>query len=238
LYTLAWQIAMVPVERLAAALNKANFPVFASLMKDPPEARAHFRTMVRTVAGIAFPAAAGIAIVGPEFIQLVLKPKWVGAIPVLRQLSILGAMRAVGIVVPSLISAAGKPRIAVTYNAICSVVYPLAFAVAAWRWGIAGVGWAWVILYPVLAAALIQMAIQRTPLEWGDILTPLKYPLLGTAVMCLAVVTVGRWIQLPPVPHVALQISVGVIVYGSVAFGWLWRTGRLSSIRLRALGGA
>ena len=94
-YTLAWQLGMVPADRLSAVLNKANLPVFSSLQNDPDGVRRHWNRLVSMVPWTAFPVAAGIALVGGEFLHLCLPAKWDGAVPILPALSILGGMRSI-----------------------------------------------------------------------------------------------------------------------------------------------
>jgi teichuronic acid exporter len=224
-YTLAWQLGMVPADRLTAVMNKANLPVFASLQKHPESLRHHWRAVIGSVAWLAFPMAAGIALVGTDLIHTVLPAKWAGAIPVLPQLAILGGIRSITVILPNLLVALGKPLRNLLYNCVCALVYPPAFAIAAHWGGLPAVGWTWVVLLPTMMVWLVRLALPSTPLKLSDYFAPLGAPAAATAVMSLVVLSLGRMLRVNGLPRLEILIAAGILSYGAMAAMWFYKTG-------------
>ena len=232
LYTLAWQLGMVPADRLTAVLNKANLPVFSSLQNDPQGVRRHWNRLVSMVAWVAFPVAAGIALVGGEFLHLCLPAKWEGAAPILPALSILGGVRAISIILPSVLMALGKPSKLFLYNVVSSMVYPIAFVITAHFGGAVAVAWTWVAINPLMYLWMIYLALPLTSLRLADYFRPMEAPLVTTLVMAVAVWFTGKVLFLPALPALIVQVTVGVIVFAGLGSLWLWKTNQLSLDRI------
>jgi O-antigen/teichoic acid export membrane protein len=231
-YTLAWQLGMVPADRLSAVLNKANLPVFSSLQNDPEGVRRHWNRLVSMVSWVAFPVAAGIALVGGTFLHLCLPPKWDGAAPILPALSLLGGVRSVAIILPSVLLALGKPAKLFIYNIVSAILYPISFLVATHIGGAVAVSWTWVIIQPLMYLWMIYLCFPYTSLRLIDYFRPIAAPMLTTLAMSAMVWLAGRASFLPALPELILQITVGVLVYVGVGGLWLWKTNQLSLDRI------
>ena len=231
-YTLAWQLGMVPADRLSAVLNKANLPVFSSLQNDPEGIRRHWGRLVSMVAWVSFPVAVGIALVGGQFLHLCLPPKWDGAAPILPALSILGGVRSISVILPSVLMALGKPSKLFIYNIVSSIVYPIAFAFAAHFGGAVAVSWTWVVIQPLMYLWMIYLSLPLTCLRLADYFRPMQAPLVITLVMSAAVWSTGKMLFLPALPELILQVMVGVLVYAGLGTLWLWKTNQLSLDRI------
>lgn len=232
LYTIAWQIGLIPSDRLSAILNKANLPVFSQMQGDSAAIRKHWSRLISMVAWAAFPIAAGVALVGGTFIRLFLTTKWSGSIPVLAPLCILGGIRAVMVILPSLLVALGKPAKLVKYNFVCSIVYPVAFAASAHFGGIVWVAWTWVILSPLFYLWMIRICQPLTPLFRADYFAPLRAPLITTLTMASVVWVTGKFVLLPDLSQLILQVMIGGFVYCALGTFWLWKTDQLSIDRV------
>lgn len=231
-YTLAWQVGMVPADRLSAVLNKANLPVFSSLQNDPEGIRRHWSRLVSMVAWVSFPVAAGIALVGGHFLHLCLPAKWDGAAPILPPLSILGAVRSVAIILPSMLMALGKPAKLFFINVISSIIYPVAFVFAVHMGGAVAVAWAWIIFNPLMYLFMVHLSLPLTPLRLSDYFRPMEAPLLTVLAMSAAVWFAGKALFLPALAELIAQVTIGVMVYAGLGGLWLWKTNQLSLDRI------
>lgn len=228
-YTLAWQLAMVPAERLTAVMNKANLPVFARLQTDPEAVRQHWRRLIGTIGLVIFPMSAGLAMVGGLLIRLLLPGSWAGAVPVLAPLCVVGGIRSIAIILPSLLAAMGHSQQLLIYNGACSLVFPIIFFLAAHWHGLQGVAWAWVLTYPLFLLLLIYLGREIVPLRAIDYIGPLVGPTLITLTMAAAVYAVA-YAPLADRDLLIAQIATGILVYGTLALLWLWRHGQLRRI--------
>lgn len=225
-YTLAWQLAMVPVDRLTAVMNKANLPVFASMQSEPDRLRSHWHQVIGSIAWVTFPMAAGLALVGGDLIHSILPAKWSGAIPALTPLAILGGVRSIAIVLPNLLTAVGKPGRNLLFSCVAACVYPPVFAFAAKAGGIRAVGWAWVIVAPILMLFMVRLALRVTPLTLSDYFSPLAAPFASTAMMSILVWWLSNSLNVKPLTRLEILVAAGIFSYAAVAGLWFRTTGR------------
>ena len=77
-YSLAYNIMLLPLERIAAPVNEVLFPAFSRLGDDTRRiARAWLRAN-RLIAAMSLPAMAGLIVVAPDFVEVVLGSQWHG----------------------------------------------------------------------------------------------------------------------------------------------------------------
>jgi O-antigen/teichoic acid export membrane protein len=232
LYTIAWQIGLIPAERISAVLNKANLPVFSQMKDDPERIRRHWNTLMSMVAWTAFPVAAGMALVGGDFIRVFLAMKWTGSIPLLVPLCILGGIRAIVVILPSLLVAVGRPDKLLKFNFTCCVIYPIAFAACARFGGTLWVAWTWVILCPLFYIWMVHISYGLTPLRGTDYFAPLQAPFVTTLLMATLVWVASRLVSSPDLAHLIFQVLIGAISYCVLGGLWLRRTHQLSLDRI------
>jgi len=217
-YTLAWQLGMIPADRLTAVMNKANLPVLASLQKEPERLRTHWRKVIEATAWLTFPMAAGLVLMGSDLIHTVLPAKWAGAEPVLPQLALLGGIRSIAIVIPNLLTAVGRPGSVFIYNCVAAIIYPSAFALSARLGGIAAVGWAWVAISSIMTLWLGRLGLKMSPIKLDDYFSPLRAPLLCTLSMSLVVLALKQVSFLSGLARVAVLVGAGVFSYAAFGF--------------------
>src|SRR6202011_198004 len=75
-YTLAWTLAHAPLEKLTTMVNRVTPSFFAVIQSDVVAIRRYVRNITGGLALIIFPATLGMALVAPEFVNLVLGSKW------------------------------------------------------------------------------------------------------------------------------------------------------------------
>jgi O-antigen/teichoic acid export membrane protein len=230
-YTMAWRLAMISAERITAIFSKVSFPAFASLQKNPREAALHWLQITEIVSWITFPLLVGMMLVAEPFVHIALTAKWAASVPVLRLLCVLAIMRSLGMIMPPLISALGRPRVIFGYNVVCLVVFPPAFAMAALRGGIAGVGIAWLVVYLPLWLWLIHFTLKLTDTPARDYLRRLLWPAGCTAIM-IGAVLLSRLVPAPKMIYsLLMQIGVGGLVYAACGFWRFHKTARLELVR-------
>jgi lipopolysaccharide exporter len=216
-YTMAFTLANLPATHIAKIASSVIFPAYSTLQKDPIKIRLAFLTVLRVVAGLAFPAAAGLAALAPEIVTIVYGPKWAPAVNALRILALFGAARAVGMLGGYLYNAIGKPNISFYITAtklavILAVIYP-----ATATYGLEGAAYAAAL--PQVIGDTIALVIVRGEigLSLGVIFRALGRVLAGCAVMVAAVL--GLRLALEPIgpADLALLVGAGALVYGLVS---------------------
>src|SRR4029077_12539660 len=128
------EVALLPTFKISTVVNMLSAPVMAELQTNIEAMRAGFYRSFRLTAAIAVPLSAGIALVADELVPVLLGPKWLPSIPVLRLLSVYGGVRAIEALLPPVRFAGRRERFLFWYCLGLLIVMP-AVAVAGAKWG-------------------------------------------------------------------------------------------------------
>jgi teichuronic acid exporter len=216
-YTLGWEIATLPVERISSLVSSVTPGVFSAVQNDIPALRRYFLGVVEGLAFITLPAAAGLALIAGEFVPVVLGAQWLGAIVPLRLLAVYGGIRSIDTVTPQVLMYTGYSRQSMWYSVIAACVMPALFVLGT-RWGVGGVATMWIIAYPVVVAPQYRLAFRVLQMSPRGYLATLWPALSSTAIMAMAVgavmVTLPR--TMAPVARLVIEVFTGVVVYGGM----------------------
>jgi teichuronic acid exporter len=95
-YTLAWQFASIPIDKISAMIARVTPAYFAAAQDDNRTMRGILLNITEGLAFLTLPATFGLALVAPEFVRLILGPEWSAAIVPLQLLSIYASYRSLG----------------------------------------------------------------------------------------------------------------------------------------------
>ncbi len=168
---------------------------------------------IRLVMMVGLPAYAGIAVVAPVLVPVLLGEKWLEIIPLLPILACAMAMLTLQILFAPATNARGFPGIALRVTMLGSVVMPLGFYIGS-HWGVTGFAWGWVGGMAVLSAATIVLSHRVLGFPYAGLLRAVAPPLAAALVMGAGVALLLQ--SLPPLPDIAALASavvLGVALY-------------------------
>src|SRR5829696_81332 len=110
LYTIGWTIATIPVERISELLAQVMPSVFSAVRNETAALRRYFLGITQGIALLTFPASVGMALVAPEFVDVVLGTKWHVAFVPLQVLSLYASFRSLVTVLGPVLVATGRER--------------------------------------------------------------------------------------------------------------------------------
>ena len=126
---MAQRLVSIIGEVLVVGLQGIVVPVFARVQHDREAlARGLFRAY-RLIAFIAFPAFAGLTLVAPELVPIILGAKWLEAIPVVQASTLPTLLYALGFFLSNVLTAIGRPGLRLlltTIQTIASAVFIVA----------------------------------------------------------------------------------------------------------------
>lgn len=192
-YSYALRMARFLSERVFGIVNRVSFPSFASMKDDRERLVRHWLLLTELLGLIHFPAMLALAMNAHDFVLVLLGEKWLPAVLPLRLLCAAEAVRAVQVVIPQLVAAVGETRAVLGYNVVNAIVLPAAFAAGCRLGGLAGVGVAWMTVYPLLAIRLLEQAAEITGTPLRAYWKCLRAPVLVTAA-CLAAMLPFEWL--------------------------------------------
>jgi teichuronic acid exporter len=216
LYAMAWNLANVPLEKIASLVTYVVPSYLAAVQNDLAAMRRYTRTLTEALALATFPATVGLGLVARELVPLALGHKWEPLIAPLEILSAYAAFRSMPAFLAKVLTAVGDARYVMWNDLAALGLMPIAFFIGS-HWGIAGIAWGWVAAYPLVAIPLYLKTVRAIKMETREYVRALQPALSGTVVMVIAVGTVKYvWAGAHPlIVRLLLEIASGVISYSA-----------------------
>jgi PST family polysaccharide transporter len=213
---------MLPTAKISSVVFMLSSPMMAELQTDIAAMRRVFFRAVRLTAAIALPASAGVALVADDMVAVLLGPKWLPAVPVLRLLCVYAAIRAIDVLLPPVLVARRRQRFLFWYSLALLIAVPAAAALGA-LWG--GTSGAVVLLTPVycgLMAIMTKEALAELKGSFSELWSE-SWPILAATAAMAAIVLLLREItfagqtEAPLVELILLSVS-GAMTYVGALF--------------------
>jgi teichuronic acid exporter len=219
LYSVAMHLASLPVQRVSSILNQVAFPTFSRFQQNKAAVGGYLLKSLAFLSFFSFPVMWGISSSGHEIVLLFLGTQWQGAILPLQLLALIMPFRMLAGFLPSIIDALGHPEISLHNVILGCVTMPLAFYVGC-RWGVTGVAFAWVTIYPLVLILNIHRMISVVELRLVDVARAIAPTVLAAAGMYAAVWGTQRILQSSANSGGVLlsKVIVGMIAYAVLTY--------------------
>ncbi len=146
-YTMAYNIANVPVSSLTGIIGRISFPAYSILQKDPERLKEAFRKIFETVLIILLPLTALIMLLARDFTSIFLGDKWLPIVPVLQILCLLGLFRGLVNLFSPIQLAVNRPAIQSRNKTLELILFLALLYPFTTKWGLIGAAWAVTIVY-------------------------------------------------------------------------------------------
>lgn len=163
LYTVAYNLMLVPLERIAGPLQQVFYPAIARLQAQPERMGRAWIRATRLIGAITTPAMLGVMVTAPDLVRVVLGSKWDGAVPVVQVLAWVGLHQSFARLNSSVLQAADRTELMLRYAIITVIADVVAFVVGA-HWGIIGIAIAYAITTTMIAPLYFQLAARSVGL--------------------------------------------------------------------------
>jgi Membrane protein involved in the export of O-antigen and teichoic acid len=213
-YTIGWEIATLPVERVSALVGQVTPGVFSTVQADRPALRRYYLAVVEGLAFITFPGAVGISLTAPLLVPVLLGDKWAAAVLPLQLLAFYAGLRSIDTVTPQVLIYTGHSRQSMWYTVLAAIVLPLLFLFGA-RWGAAGVAFVWIVAYPLVVSPIYRLVFRILDLSPRAYLRALWPAASGTALMTMAVLAARYWLPdgLDMRVRLVSEVTLGAATY-------------------------
>ncbi|WP_405240832.1 lipopolysaccharide biosynthesis protein [Lentisalinibacter orientalis] len=183
LYSVSYEVAMLPTTELVAPINRVALPGY-SRMRDTEGGLQHgFLDVIGLIALIALPAAMGIAATADVVVPILLGDKWRDAIPVIHYLAIGGALGALITNSWSVMLALGRPALlTVQQFGRMVLLLPAIYFGAVWA-EVEGIAIAYLIVTAVMLSVNVAITLGVLALSFWAYLQVVYRPLVGVIVM-------------------------------------------------------
>jgi O-antigen/teichoic acid export membrane protein len=185
-YSVAVQMVSFPMRKVSSIMVGAVFPVFSRVQDDHEKLRKGYLKATRFISILTFPAISGLFIVAPEFITLMLGPKWLPAIMPLRILSIAGFFGAVFVLANPIFLSKGRSDLTFKFTIITLIISAIAIFFAL-PYGINGVAAA-VTLVGLLMGIIRQILVNKLiDMSTKDFIKSIQAPLISSTIMVIVI---------------------------------------------------
>lgn len=214
-YSEAFHWAMAPYRRIGGIVNQVLLPTFSNIQDDHSRLQRGYCDATKYMAILVFPIAAGLAVVAPEFVNLLYGGGWETVVIPLRLLAFASMAYALGTLVGPACYACGRPGILLKFNLVKTVVVGSIVVVGA-RFGVVGVSvgmliWAWGALL------VLQHRVNRLiGLSMRAYIESFRLP--GIAVLVMTLFTVLARFALERAEVDGLVLLMSLVLLGSAIY--------------------
>lgn len=223
LYSLAYNVILVPFAGIVDPVREVLFPIFARLQGDVKRLGSIWLRVNRVLAAIFAPAMLGFVVIAPDLIPTVLGNRWAAAVPAARVLALVGLVQILLPLNPLVLTVLDRTK-SVLRLAWLGAIASVAGFVAGLPWGITGVSVGYLLAN--LLVVPVNVLVTTRVLDLPLLALPKAVQGVAEAAFGMALIAaacrfalvsagVGPWARLP------LVIGVGVLGYAALA---RWRT--------------
>ena len=220
-YAMAFYLTDLPMSKINTVLRPVALTHLSRLQHSPPAVCREFLKLTQVALFLTLPVLTGLLLTSGEIVPLLLGNHWLPMVPMLQVLCAVGMLRALGDTISTLLLAIGRPRLQLKINLVTSILLPCSFYLAARGWGLAGIYFAWLSLFPMVLLYSLREVRGASGLRLRDFFRNALAPASATGVMALAVhgvVRLGSGYSLPTL--LGLKIAAGVCCYGLMLLGY------------------
>jgi O-antigen/teichoic acid export membrane protein len=219
-YTLAYNIMLVPMSRIAGPVQKVLGPAFARMQDEPERMMDAWVRAVRLVGTLSVPALLGLIVVAPDFVTVVLGPKWAAAAPIIQVLAWVGILQSLQSITTDVLQARGRTSVIFRFTIFFTAAHVTAFAIGL-QWGVVGVAAGYAISSTLVEPIYLWLAARELGSSPWRVLSALRGIFEAAALMGgLALLSRAGLMELdvPAFPRLAL-----VSILGAALFLVVWR---------------
>lgn len=225
LYSIGAEIASLPTSDLVGPINRAVFPGYSLMGSDVAQMRRAYLSVTAVVALVALPAGAAIAGMASILVPLLLGAKWVGAVPVMEIIGIVGMFTALQANSFSIFLAMGSPRTPALLGGLHAALLIVLLPLGVKQLGIAGAAWTTLAVTLVLLPLHYKLLMRLIRCSLREILSVVWRPAVAVAAMFAAfMMTMPPSVPQGNVALAAANIAVlasGILTYVAMVVG-LW----------------
>ncbi|WP_226634515.1 oligosaccharide flippase family protein [Novosphingobium profundi] len=225
-YGLARRFSQQPTQMITFAINRAIYPAFVHLDKEPEEQAAFFMRSIRLSLIVASLPLFLLALIAGDLLSLLMGSTWQAAGPYLALFAATSSVLPLGGVLAAALRAKGHTALQMLFQLVRLVVITLALGIMVWLeadiWTLALT----VALLSVMALILPLWEVVRVfDLSWPRVGREILVGLAPATIMVLGVLLLDRYAVAgtPVFAQIACEIAIGALLGGLAGLAVLKR---------------
>lgn len=214
LYAVAVSLSAIPLEKILPVITQVSFAAFARIQSDAERVRRNVLRAVQLVSLICFPAFLGMAAVAPDFIPVLLGPRWLALVVPFQLLCLVLPLKAVNTLFSPAILAVGRAGLNASNTAIALTIMMVALVVGV-RYGVTGMCLAWLIAYPAVFAVTSWRSLRCLGIPYSTFVDSCVFPAAASVTMAVMVLVLRELLTFlgATALKLALLVTTGVVLY-------------------------
>jgi len=221
-YAVAYNTMLVPASKIGGPIQRVMSPAFCRLQDEPERIAAAWARVTRLLATVTVPALAGLVVVAPDFVPVVLGDQWAAAVPVVQILAWVGIIQALQSLNVDILMARDRTRTIFRFSLVLTTCHLIAFAIGV-QWGVVGVAVAYAVsttLIEPVQTVLAARALGVSAMVFVRSVASVFQAALGMCVIVFATRVALLDLGVPAVSRLAICIVVGALSYAALC---AWR---------------
>jgi teichuronic acid exporter len=215
-YTMAMNLATAPADKVSNLLMRTAGPLFANVQNDLALVRRYYLIFVEVLSLAVMPLMAGLVMVAPLAVPLVLTNKWLNAVAPLQFLAAFMMLRTLETLAEQVLISQRATKFTMRMSLLNLFIMPVAFYVGARNFGTSGVAASWLVMTPVTVLPTLFILLRRIKIPMLDFAATLWPAFMSSAAMALGIRGLQLWLAgkaWPPVVSLIAQIATGGAIY-------------------------
>jgi O-antigen/teichoic acid export membrane protein len=221
-YALATNVILVPFSRIAAPLQQVFFPAFARLGDDRARLADVWIRASRLVGAVSIPALVGLAVVAPDFVEVVLGSRWSGLTPLIQILAVVGIVQSLQTLSGEVLLALGQAGTLLRFTFVWFVGTVGAFVLGL-RWDVVGVAACYTALTLLLEPVRTYLTTRALGISFWSFVRPFSGVVQAATLMGVTLVVARAALVAEGVPATARLVLLVALGLGAYAAAFLWR---------------
>jgi O-antigen/teichoic acid export membrane protein len=237
-FTAGREIAGLATSEVQAPIRAALFSGYAALNKDLAELRRQYLGWTAMIVLITLPIPAGLVLVAPDLVRVLLGERWMPAAPLIEILALSEVLSSFASGTQFLFVAVGRPAISAKLAALRSLLLVPSVAIGASVGGASGAAWAMVLVAAVMFAINRPIVMRTLNITPSEMFAVAYRPIVATLAMMACVRSVSAT-AIPlrevtgPIAHLVSVIVLSALGYASSVLVLWVLTGRPSGAERR-----
>ncbi len=214
-YALATNVILMPFSRIAAPLQQVFFPAFSRMQGDRERMADMWIRVTRLVGAISIPALAGLVIVAPDFVDVVLGDRWHAATRVIQILAWAGLVQSLQTLSGEVLLALNRSGTLFWYTGVWSVA-TVGAVVLGLQWGLTAVAACYTIAITLVEPLRAHLAARALGISVWRFVRGLAGVAQASALMAVTVFAARELLIVAGVPaavRLVLLVVLGMAVY-------------------------
>lgn len=183
-YSKAYQLFLMPLQQINGPLSAVVLPGLSRLQDEPEKFRNYYKKALAILTSLAMPISMGLAVLSDDIILLLLGPKWMPAVPLLKVLSIAAVFQPVMNTSGWLYIATGRSKAMLQWTVFSSITFIISFIIGL-PYGAMGVAKCYMVARLLLFFPSVYFASRETPVSCNDTLKAMLVPFMSSLMVGL-----------------------------------------------------